>query len=266
MHKSPLFSIITVCKNSANTIEKTLKSVEMQSYSPIEYIVIDCISHDGTLDLIKSCAAVSKWVSEPDEGVADAFNKGISLASGEWIGILNADDWYEKDAIAMVAQHIEHADVIHGPVRYWRDDGTKQIFHPNQSVIRREMSINHPSVFVRRAVYKDVGGFDRSFRLAMDYELLLRILKSGYRFHCISKYVLANMRCGGLSDIYWREALGEVMRAKELHYPSIVMHKVYYCFQIFRSCVQKILTMFGMQFCVNYYRRFFSLMKKNGQN
>jgi glycosyltransferase involved in cell wall biosynthesis len=262
MLKKPLFSIITICKNSANTIGKTLKSVESQSYPLIEYIVIDCVSSDGTLDIVKASPAVSKWVSEPDEGVADAFNKGISIASGEWVGILNADDWYEIEAIATVAQHIEHADVIHGPVRYWRDDGTKQIFYPNQALLRREMTINHPSVFVRRAVYKDVGGFDRSFRLAMDYELLLRILKSGYRFHCISKYVLVNMRSGGLSDIYWKEALGEVMRAKELHYPSLLMHKVYYCFQIFRSVVQKVLTMLGMQFCVNYYRRFFSLMRK----
>lgn len=262
MRKKPLVSIITVCKNSAKTIEKTLKSVELQKYSPIEYIVIDCVSHDETIDIIRSSPAVSRWVSEPDNGVADAFNKGLSLASGDWVGILNADDWYEIDTVATMVQYIDHADVIHGAVRYWRDDGTSQIFYPNQAVLRREMSINHPSVFVKRSVYEDVGGFDQSFRFAMDYELLLRILKSNYRFYCVPGVVLANMRCGGLSDIYWKKALSEVMRAKEKHFPALMCHKCYYYFQIIRSYVQKMLTMFGLKCCVDYYRRFFSFMKK----
>lgn len=262
MNENPLISVITVCKNSSKTIERTLKSVEKQSYAPIEYIVIDCVSNDGTLEIVKSCSAVTKWVSEMDEGIADAFNKGIALANGEWIGILNADDWYESDTVAAVMAHAGSYDVIHGSVRYWRRDGGVEIVMPNHAVLHREMSINHPSVFVRRSVYEHVGYFDLSYRYAMDYELLLRISKSGYRFFSMQGVVLANMCSGGQSCVHWIRALCEASRAKEHHYPSLYTHKAYLVFQIFRSYVRFFLEKMGCHGIVRFYRQYFSLMKK----
>ena len=262
MANNALVSIITVSYNSEKTISMTLESVAKQTYRPIEYIVVDGASTDGTIDLIKGCSAVSKWVSEPDGGIAEAFNKGIALATGEWIGIINSDDWYEFDAVANVMAHVDTADLIHGPVRYWDGDTPKEIYCPNQDELKREMTINHPSVFVRRSVYDALGGFDVSYRYAMDYEFLLRALASGYRFCAVQDIVLANMRIGGASDLYWQKALFEVLRAKETHFPSLLDNKAYCASQLLRGYLRRLLEQLGLHSWIRVVRSRWSVMRK----
>jgi glycosyltransferase involved in cell wall biosynthesis len=263
MASDVLVSIITVSYNSEKTISLTLESVAKQTYRPIEYIIIDGSSTDGTINLIKGSATVSKWVSEPDDGIAEAFNKGLALATGEWIGIINSDDWYEFDAVAAVMEHADTADLIHGPVRYWDRDTPKEIYFPNEAELKREMTINHPSVFVRRSVYDALGGFDVSYRYAMDYEFLLRALAAGYRFCAVQDVVLANMRFGGASDLYWQKAVFEVLRAKETHFPSLLDNKVYCGMQLLRGYLRRLLEQLGFHSWIRVVRSRWSVMRKH---
>lgn len=253
---------MTVCLNSEKTIEKTFNSIICQNYPNIEYIVIDGGSTDSTVALIKKYSVVTKWVSEPDNGISDAFNKGISLASGEWIGIINADDWYEVDAIKSAMRYANEADIIHGPVRYWEGNVPLGIYYPNQAFLRWEMSINHPSVFVRRSVYESLGGFDPSYRYAMDYEFFLRALVSGYRFSTVTDVVLANMSTGGVSDLCWKKSILEVLRAKDKHFPSFLKNKAYFLMQLFRGCCRRFFEFMHLNDFVRFFRKYFSVMRK----
>lgn len=119
---NPVFTIITVCYNSAATIEKTIKSVLGQSFTDFEYIIIDGASTDGTLDIInKYRSGIATVVSEPDKGIYYAMNKGLSLARGRIVGIINSDDWYEPDALELVARAHEQSDgetIFHGLCKY----------------------------------------------------------------------------------------------------------------------------------------------------
>src|SRR4051794_14825027 len=115
--ESVLVSIITIVYNSDKTLEDTIKSVLQQSYPHIEYILIDGGSTDQSLSIIKRYDKFVKWISEPDKGISDAFNKGIKMSTGELIGIINADDWYEDGAIETIVKHLEkNCDVYCGNI------------------------------------------------------------------------------------------------------------------------------------------------------
>jgi glycosyltransferase involved in cell wall biosynthesis len=203
-------SIITVVYNGAATIRHCIDSVLSQDYGSIEYIIIDGNSTDGTLEIIKSYgSAVYKLVSEPDKGIYDAMNKGIALATGEVIGILNADDFYAgKTVISEVADAMirSGADGCYGDLNYV--DGQ------DETVIRRNwVSGNykpnsfwfgwmppHPTFFVRKKCYENYGDFRLDLGSAADYEIMLRfILKNGIKLTYIPK-VLVKMRTGGVSN------------------------------------------------------------------
>lgn len=258
----PLVTIITICRNASATLPRALQSVATQTYPHIEYIVIDGASTDNTMDLIRACPAVTSWISEPDQGIADAFNKGITRASGKWIGILNADDWYVPDAVARIVAAAEDADVIHGAVRYWDGEAPREVYYPCQDRLTREMTINHPSVFVRRSVYGAVGGFDPTYRLAMDYELMLRFYTKGYRFKELGDIILANMSYGGVSDRCWTQALREAARAKMRHLPYPAATWAYYCWQLTRGGIRRTCEKLGLANMVSWVRGNLSPMRK----
>lgn len=259
---APLISIITICRNAEATIAKTLASVAAQTCAPFEYIIIDGASADRTLELVKACPAVTRWVSEPDNGIADAFNKGLALATGEWVGILNADDWYEPDALQRVLQHVEGADIVHGALRYWEGGSPKETVWPNQNRLPWEMTINHPTVFVRNRIYKEIGGFKTDFRYAMDYEFLLHAWKAGYKFVEVKSGLIANMSFGGASDAHWRKALLEARRAKNSYYPGVVRNTFYWLWQLGRGSLRRGLQALGLEGAVRFARNHFSILKK----
>lgn len=195
-------SIITVCYNSEKTIERTIKSVLEQTAPAYEYIIVDGASTDGTLNIIKKYEPLfegrMRIVSEPDKGIYDAMNKGIGLASGEVIGIINSDDWYEKDTIEIVQDGYDGTDysVIYGEMNIWTGNEFSTEYRSHENL--KEGMINHPTCFVTKKTYDTYGVFDLQYCSVADYDLMLRYKEiPEIRFIPIRK-VLANFSSGGM--------------------------------------------------------------------
>jgi len=202
-------SIITVCFNSAKTIEDTINSVLNQDYLDIEYIVIDGGSNDGTQDIIqKYHENIASWVSEPDLGMYDAMNKGIARATGEIIGILNSDDVYISTQVVsqlINAMNDAKADIVFADLilvdpnnlnkvlRYY-DSGR---FKPSR--FRWGWMPAHPTVFVKKKYYDKVGPFALDYEIAADYEMLIRILAIVKAPFAYLPKAVVRMRAGGAS-------------------------------------------------------------------
>lgn len=219
-------SVVTVCLNSAKTIGHTLRSVREQTHGDIEHIIVDGGSKDNTLEVVKAEGLhVAKVLSERDKGIYDAMNKGIALASGEIVAFINADDFYASATVlADLATAFEKsgADCCYGDlcyvnqvdptrtVRYWRSAD----FVPGS--FEKSWCPPHPTFFVRRSVYQRLGGFDLSFKIAADFELMARYLEvARISSHYIPE-VFVKMRLGGttnrsLSNIFKQNA--EIRRA-----------------------------------------------------
>ena len=203
-------SIITVCYNSEKTIGDTLRSVFEQKYENIEHIIIDGGSTDRTLAVVATAGAhVAKIVSEPDNGIYDAMNKGIALATGDVIGFINADDFYPTpEVLALVASAFESsgADCCYGDLCYvQQDDVSKTVrywrsapFSPG--LFDRGWCPPHPTFFVRREVCVRLGGFDLSFNIAADFELMMRYLEAAQITSRYIPQVLVKMRLGGITN------------------------------------------------------------------
>ncbi|MFD2932526.1 glycosyltransferase family 2 protein [Spirosoma flavum] len=196
-------TIITVCYNSENTIEQTIKSVLEQTYSNIEYILIDGKSTDDTLSIVKKYSIIHpnkvRYLSEPDTGIYNAMNKGIAMAKGELIGIINSDDWYDLTAVQIVvdAYNTHGPAVYHGIQRTYKDTLLVGLQCTNVSQLDKKM-IEHPTCFVPKFYYEKYGPFDESYQYTGDYEFMLRLKKFGVKFILIEN-VLANFREGGAS-------------------------------------------------------------------
>jgi len=218
---SPVVSVVTVCWNCRDVIEDTIRSVLDQSFDSIEYIVIDGGSTDGTLEIIRDYEAeLTTWICEPDDGISDAFNKGIRRATGDLVGLINAGDTYESGALTTIAnaarQHPE-SDVFYGDIYMTSDDGTPEYVRKARrglkaSTFRYSMpAIPHPSVFARRDLYEE-RLYDPDLSYAMDYEWLRDMVERGHRFHCVEGEVLAQMRLEGASNDQYANTLAEVHR------------------------------------------------------
>lgn len=203
-------SIITAVYNGVKTIESCIKSILTQSYKNIEHIIIDGGSTDGTLEVIKTYTnKVAKVVSEPDRGIYEALNKGIRISSGDVIGLLHSDDFYahgkviEKVADVFMKYNV---DSCYGDLQYVdKNDDSKVIRYWKSSKYRcgkfkYGWMPPHPTFFVKREIYEKYGNFNTDFRIAADYELMLRFLEK----HKISTHyipeVLIKMRLGGTSN------------------------------------------------------------------
>ena len=216
----PMISIITVSFNASATIEKTIQSVVTQQYPNFEYIFIDGGSKDSTLEIIgKYQSHVSLLISEPDKGPFDAMNKGISKAKGEIIGILNADDWYEEGSLKSIGEAFSNnkkLDVICGNMQYWDGELKGKLSIAVLERIKKEMSLNHPTVFVNRQTYLEHGNFNLQFKLASDYELMLRFYTRGCNFLILNRCI-SHMSLQGMSDLYWKKTIKEVLAIKLLY-------------------------------------------------
>ena len=203
-------SIITVCYNSEKTIGDTLRSVFDQKYENIEHIIIDGGSTDRTLAVVATAGAhVAKIVSEPDNGIYDAMNKGIALATGDVVGFINADDFYPGPTVlAVVASAFESsgADCCYGDLCYVKqEDVSKTVRYWRSApftlgLFGRGWCPPHPTFFVRREVYKRLGGFDLSFKIAADFELMARYLEAAQITSLYIPQVLVKMRLGGTTN------------------------------------------------------------------
>lgn len=210
----PLLSVITVVFNGEQFIEETIKSVLFQDYDNVEYIIIDGKSTDQTVSLIKKYeSCIDYWVSEPDQGLYDAMNKGIYLSQGDIIGIINSDDFYEPNAFQKVVSiyqrwryRVDEMIVITGSL-YKVDESNdiKFIIKRDKTYLNKRidwgMPLNHPSTFITRKLYRKVGAFSATFKICGDYDLIYRIFhfQSKVEFFFIDD-VLATMRLNGISD------------------------------------------------------------------
>jgi glycosyltransferase involved in cell wall biosynthesis len=191
---SPVITIITIVYNGEKHLEQTIRSVFDQNYDHLQYIIIDGGSTDRSVEIIKKYEKkLHYWISEKDKGISDAFNKGIAKATGEIIGIINADDWYESGALERVAREMGDADICFGDIQLWKNERKELIQKANFKLLNREMTINHPTVFVKKNVYETYGGFNLHYRCAMDYELMLRLKVAKCQFKYLP-YTIANMR------------------------------------------------------------------------
>lgn len=208
-------SIITVVFNGAETIEDCINSVRMQAHSDIEHIIIDGGSTDGTVELVKSYGdKINRFISEPDEGFYDALNKGINLATGEVVGFVNADDLLAGvNVISDIAREFDRTgagglygdleyvakDDIARVIRYWRSGDFKY------SSLRAGWMPPHPTLYLRCGVYQrarlgDGGYFDTSFKIAADYDLMMRVFGKLKVDVTYLPQVLVKMRVGGKSN------------------------------------------------------------------
>ena len=211
----PLISIITVVYNGDKHLESTILSVINQSYDNIEYIVIDGGSTDKTLEIIsKYNTHIDYWESEPDCGIYYAMNKGIALATGDLIGIINSDDYYLDGAIekiAFAAMQYPEADVFHANLMRLFPDKPKSINYSKPILPKKDfhiMPVNHPTVFVRRICYNRFGDFNTKYKYVADYDLILRFwLDHKLTFHYLNE-VIACMNWGGVSSIIrWQDVV-----------------------------------------------------------
>ncbi|MEO8764198.1 MAG: glycosyltransferase family 2 protein [Ginsengibacter sp.] len=262
MSYSPLVSVITIVYNGENHIEQTINSVLNQSYKNIEYIIIDGGSKDNTVSIIKKYQArIAYWVSESDAGISDAFNKGLAKAAGEIVGIINADDWYEINTISLVVTAIESYDVAYGYVQYWTD--FKKSFKQKSDVayLEQQVSVIHPTVFVKKTCYDRFGVFNKNYKCAMDYELLLRLKVNHCKFVYIPS-VLANMRWEGLSDQRWMLGCRETLKIKNHYFTERKFgNYVYFYKNVVAISVIKFFEKIHLGFLIRFYRQKFSRLK-----
>ena len=207
-------SIITATYNSGKTVGDTLKSVLAQTYHDYELLVVDGASKDNTLEVVKKMEPLfegrMRYISEPDKGIYDAMNKGIRMATGEVIGILNSDDFYTSDdALACIAWTLENekVDAVYGDIHYVDDEDLKKCvrYYSSKPFRRWMMRLGfmpaHPSFYCRKEVYEKFGAFDaENYRVAADFENLLRLIfVNKIKTHYINKDFVT-MRTGGASS------------------------------------------------------------------
>ena len=214
-----LVTVITVCRNSAATIRDTLDAVLAQTYPHIEYLLIDGCSSDGTLEILHSYKEAFhrkgyayRILSEPDRGIYDAMNKGLAMASGELIGIINSDDWYEPDAVKTAAEEYlrEPYDIFYGNLNLVRSDGSVIVKRSRLDRFPSSRHWNHPTTFIPTRIYREMGGY-RCRTLYDDFDLMLRLRRKRMRVR-ISQRILANFRTGGVSTgkslSQWKHRIG----------------------------------------------------------
>jgi glycosyltransferase involved in cell wall biosynthesis len=233
-----MLSILTVTYNSLHTLKDAYASLCAQTFAQWEWVVQDGGSSDGTLEWLKSLSdARVNWVSEKDNGIYDALNKAVGRASGEWIGLLHSDDLYPNaEVLNLVLAATPGKDAIYGDLNYVLEKDTQKVLRHWQSeafaptLLRKGWMPPHPTLFLRKEVYAKVGGFDTRYRIAADYDFILRVFRTPHlKIHYLPQ-VLMLMRQGGASSklsnllAKSKEDL-QIMRANGLPFPLLVLFR-----------------------------------------
>jgi len=235
-----LVSVITICLNAKDTIRQTIESVASQTYKNIEYIICDGGSTDGTQDIINEYAdMIDIFISEPDSGIADAFNKGIDRSSGTFIQLLNADDFMPPDKIELSVQALKRDNVasyVFGDVFFTTVEGlTMKIAGDplySNKITYGMPRLNHTTMLVRASAYRAHGLYDVSWKIAMDYDWLLRVHNAGgIGIYCPE--VRTCMRDGGASA-NWRKTLEEQRRIAVIRGRHAILAWYFYMYSIIK--------------------------------
>ena len=230
----PLITVVTVVYNGEATLEQTIQSVVNQTYDNVEYIIIDGASTDGTLDIIKKYEdRIDYWQSAPDKGIYDAMNKGIGLACGDYISLLNSGDWYENNAVSDVITAIKNNlqyDIFYGMMRIYSEDYKYLwVYGYGHNYLEHSM-ISHPTSFVAKKIYA-IYKYNLKYKSAADYDLFLTLFQKGYKFYFIEK-ILANYILGGMSDSFVgkKETSKVRFKHKVISLKSFLIHFIIYSF------------------------------------
>ncbi|BDU27197.1 glycosyltransferase family 2 protein [Flavobacterium sp. GSB-24] len=223
-------TIITVCYNRKNTIEKAIKSVLSQNYHDVEYIIVDGNSTDGTKEIISSYSdKITQFISEPDKGMYDAINKGLKLATGDVIGLMHSDDeFYDKKALTRIAARFEYEpniDGVYGDGVYVSNDLQERLIRDRIGGVFSIKKLKegwlplHPTVYLKKSIIDKHGLYNLDFKIASDTEFLLRYLyKYKIKMSYIDSYIV-KMRMGGMSTSFKRafEVLQEDYKIYKFH-------------------------------------------------
>ena len=225
-------SIITVCFNSSRTIKDTIDSVLNQSYPNIEHIIIDGNSTDGTQEIVSSYGdSIKSFISEQDTGLYDAMNKGIKLATGEIVGILNSDDiFYDKEVISHVADTftVKDCDAVYGDVVYCKQNNLSSFVRYYSSKkfklndFKKGLMPAHPSFFVKKVHYDNIGLYDPTYKISSDFDLLLRFLYFEKINAIYTPNILVVMRMGGIST----QGIKSLILINKEHLMILKKHKI----------------------------------------
>lgn len=230
----PILSVITIVYNNVSDIERTMLSVLGQTYQPIEYILIDGLSNDGTLEIIERYKdRVAKLISEKDEGIYDAMNKGLAAATGDYVLFMNSgDEFYDADTVTAVFASADDADIYYGETEMIDDNGQSlgQRRHkaPAQFTWRSfkyGMSVSHQAIYIKRSL---IELYDRRYQLSADIDWILRAAKKAKKIVNVNRYV-AKYLVGGMSKKKHRQSLNERFDIMKRHYgllPTIFNHFV----------------------------------------
>lgn len=251
-------SIITATFNSASTVRDTFDSVLNQTYKDIEYIVVDGLSKDNTVEIIKEYEPKfngrMRWISEKDKGLYDAMNKGIAMATGDVVGILNSDDFYTaNDSLEVIARTLEEsgADAVYGDIHFVNNkDLGKCVRYYSSAIFKRWLMLiglipAHPTFYCKREVYTKYGSFDTSYKIGADFESLLRYI---YINRIKTKYVkkdFVTMRTGGASTESFesrKQIMRDHLRAMKKHgiKSNMFMLSLRYPYKIYELIASKI--------------------------
>ena len=227
MHKKPLVSVITVCYNSAEMLQRTIKSLRIQTYKEIEYIVIDGASKDNTLQVIKENQdIINLWISEPDNGLYFAMNKGLELANGDYVIFINAGDmFYSPETLEKVfANHQDDIDIYYGDTMILAENlkelGSRRLTPPKQltkNSFRWGMTVCHQSIFIKRSI---APKYDTSYRITADYDWVLSSIENAKKIVNTKQYI-SKFLSGGLSSKHIMKANKERFRIMIKHYGLI---------------------------------------------
>ncbi|WP_242158104.1 glycosyltransferase family 2 protein [Aestuariivivens sediminis] len=242
MKYNPLVSIITVVYNGEKYLQQTIDSVNQQTYKNIEYIIIDGKSTDGTLDIIKrNESKITKWISEPDNGLYDAMNKGIRMANGELIGTINSDDWYELNAVELVIksyQKNKEAKVFHANRYDVNSNNYKKEYRFKSSSFKFKyfsMTFSHPSMFIKREIYQEYV-YNTHLKSYSDYEFILKLYLGRKNKIVHIPAPIVNFRLGGISaQMGFYEEIKEAFLARRLAGMSLIESVFALCLKVVLS-------------------------------
>jgi len=232
--KLPILSVITVVYNNVNDIERTLLSVLNQTYGGIEYIIVDGLSNDGTLEIIKRYEArIAKLISEKDKGIYDAMNKGLTLASGDYVIFMNSgDEFFATDTVAQVFATVPDADIYYGETEMIDDGGNSlgQRRHKAPQTFtwrgfKLGMSISHQAIYIKRSL---IAPYDPKYQLSADIDWIIRAAKKAKIIVNVNRYV-AKYLVGGMSKAKHKQSLLERFDIMKRHYglvPTVFNHVV----------------------------------------
>lgn len=262
-----LISIITPTFNSEKDIGKCVQSIINQTYKNFEHIIIDNLSTDRTLDKLKNIYSTNKLlsnlriISEKDYGISDAFNKGIKAASGGIVGILNSDDYYfSNDIFDNIISCFRNPKIlfIHGNILFQDDLYGTNIRKPLLCDVQKAMPYNHPTMFLRKELYIEIGLFNTQYKYAMDFDLVCRMKKQIIDLDAISTYLnsqpMVVMNAGGAS---WANEVKSIYETKQILISNNFWNaqaKTNYYLRLIRTRIKSLFDMLGLNYLVKIWR------------